>query len=71
MSRNDRNKVNKYRDKFGYKIPNNFREVLLLDKKNGNTLWSDAIYKEMSALERLGVFQFYPPKTKFGKTYGW
>ena len=25
----------------------------------------------MTALERLGVLQFYPTKTKFDKKYGW
>ena len=71
ISRNEHNKVNKDREKFGYKIPNNSREALLLDSKNGKTLWADAIAKEMTALERIGVFQIYPPKTKFDKKYGW
>ena len=65
MSRNEHNKVNKYREKFGYNITNNSRKALILDKKNGNILWSDAIVNEMKALERLGVFQLYLPKTKF------
>ena len=43
MSRNYLNKVNKDWEKFGYIIPNNSSEAILLDKKNGNTLWSDAI----------------------------
>ena len=71
MSRNECNKVKEDREKFGYKITNNSRESLLLDKKNGNTLWYDAIAKEMTALERLGVCQFYPPKTKLGNKDGW
>ena len=65
MSRNERNKVNGDREKFGYKIPNITREALLLDKKNGNILCNDAIAKDVAALERLGSFQLYPPKTKF------
>ena len=71
VSRNYRNKVNKYLDKFGYNIPNNSRELLLLDKKNVNTLWADAISEEVKLLEKLGVLQFYPPKTKFENKYGW
>ena len=45
VSRNYRNKVNKYLDKFGYNIPNNFSGEFLLDRKQGNTLWADAIAK--------------------------
>ena len=45
MSRNELNKGNKYWDKFGYNIPNNFSGEFLLDRKQGNTLWSDAIAK--------------------------
>ena len=71
MSRNDRNKVKKDQEKFGYNIPNNSRELLLLDKKNVNTLWADAISEEVKLLEKLGVLQFYPPKTKFENKYGW
>ena len=71
MSRNERNKVKKYREKFGYNIPNNYREALISDKKNGNTLWSDAISKQLKALERLDVLQLYPPKTKFKNKDGW
>ena len=45
MSINERNKVKKYQEKFGYDIPKTFRETLLLDRKNGKTLWSYAIAK--------------------------
>ncbi len=33
--------------KFGIEIPKTVKEVLALDRKNGNTLWADAITKEM------------------------
>ena len=33
--------------KFGIEIPNTVKEALALDRKNGNTLWVDAITKEM------------------------
>jgi hypothetical protein len=33
--------------KFGIKIPKTVNEALALDRKNGNTLWVDAIAKEM------------------------
>ena len=45
MSINKRNKVKKDRENFGYKIPQNYTEALLLDKKNGNTLWDDSVAK--------------------------
>ena len=71
MSRNECNKGNKDWEKFGYKIPNNSSEVFLLDKNNGNTLWSEAIVKEMTELEKLSMFQLYPPKNNFEKKCGW
>lgn len=33
--------------KFGVKVPETAKETLKLDRKNGNTLWTDAIKKEM------------------------
>jgi hypothetical protein len=33
--------------KFGIEIPKTVKEALALDRKNGNTLWADAIAKEM------------------------
>ncbi len=33
--------------KFGIKVPKTVKEALALDCKNGNTLWADAIAKEM------------------------
>ena len=34
-------------------------------------MWDDDIAKETTLLERLGMFQFYPPKTMFEKKDGW
>ncbi len=34
--------------KFGIEIPKTVKEALALDRKNGNTLWAEAIAKEMS-----------------------
>jgi len=36
--------------KFGIKVPKTVKEALELDKKNGNTLWADAIAKEMKGV---------------------
>ena len=33
--------------KFGIEVPRTFAEAHALDNKNGNTLWADAIAKEM------------------------
>lgn len=37
----------KKQQKFGVDLPKTVEEALALDKKNGNTLWADAIAKEM------------------------
>jgi hypothetical protein len=33
--------------KFGIDIPNSVKHAIMLDEANGNTLWQDAIKKEM------------------------
>jgi hypothetical protein len=33
--------------KFGIEVPKTVKEALALDRKNGNTLWADAVAKEM------------------------
>ncbi len=33
--------------KFGIEVPKTVKEALALDRKNGNTLWADAIAKQM------------------------
>ena len=33
--------------KYGIRVPNTVKEVILIDKENGDTLWWDAIMKEM------------------------
>ena len=40
---------------FGYQVPRNHEEAVLIDKKNGNTLWQDA--------ERLELIQLHDYKT--------
>jgi hypothetical protein len=37
----------KWTHKFGIEVPKTVKEALALDRKNGNTLWADAIAKEM------------------------
>ena len=55
ISKNRRNKKMKIREKFGIEVPRNVRHALLLDAKNKNSLWAEAISKEMSALEKAKV----------------
>jgi hypothetical protein len=38
-------KVRRNNMKFGVKIPQNYKEVVQLDRINGNTLWQDAVKK--------------------------
>jgi hypothetical protein len=37
--------------KYGIQVPQNVNEAYDLDKKNGNTFWSDAIAKEMKSVQ--------------------
>ena len=69
LSKNQQNKRKKNRMKFGIEVPNNVRHALLLDRKNGNKAWAEAISKEMTALENAGVWEFRPPNYKLSKGY--
>ena len=40
------------------------KEALLFDRENNNILWAEAITKEMTALQKAGVWEFHPPHTK-------
>jgi hypothetical protein len=33
--------------KYGYKVPRNYNHAMLLDEKNGNNLWKDAVVLEL------------------------
>ena len=39
------------RSKFGIDIPRNFKEAVEFNRKNGNTLWQDAVKKEMKNVQ--------------------
>jgi Reverse transcriptase (RNA-dependent DNA polymerase) len=51
--------------KFGIEIPKTFDDCVRIDKQNGNTLWQDAIRKEMTkvriAFQALGDEESVPP----------
>ena len=42
---------------FGVRIPKNYDEALQLDRENGNTLWADAIRKELEFLMSYNTFK--------------
>ena len=69
LSRNKRQNLKRDRVKYGIKVPNSIKEALELDKLNKNNLWGEAILKELGALQKAGVFSFYPPTHKVGKEY--
>ena len=69
LSKNTRDKNIKNKEKFGVKVPNNVRDALILDRINKNTLWADAMTKEMSALNSAKCFLYYPPDYKFGSEF--
>ena len=53
--------------KFGVEVPNTYEEAVLLDRKNGNTLWQDAIKKEM---DKVGVaFNILSPDERLPPGY--
>jgi hypothetical protein len=44
--------------KFGIEIPRTVKEALELDRRNGNTIWADAIAKEMFEVKK--AFDIFP-----------
>ena len=46
---------------FGLKVLCNVREASLLDRKNGNHRWAEAIHKEMKGLQDHNPFSFLNP----------
>ena len=74
MSKNARTAIetkHKNKVKMGIDVPRNTKEALLFDKQNKNTLWADAIFKEMCGLRRLNVFKFHAPNHKCDRKEGW
>lgn len=59
------------KEMFGVTIPKNVLHAYKLDKQNGNTLWGDAIQKEINALLKMKVFQFQPSSYCLSKQEGW
>ena len=55
--------------KYGVQVPRNYKEAIELDKANGNTLWQDAIKKEMLQIRDFKTFKALPRGTKRPKGY--
>ena len=55
--------------KFGIQVPRTCKEAFDIDKANGDSTWSDAIKKEMDALEELDCFEFHPAGYHPGSDY--
>ncbi len=43
--------------KYGYQVPNNYLEALMLDKQNGNKKWQDAVELELSQIDEYQTFK--------------
>ena len=41
---------------FGVRVPRNYQEAIALDKANGNTLWQDAMQKELDQIKEYETF---------------
>ena len=60
------------RYKFGIRVPANQAEAIAFDKANGNTLWQDAIDKEISQLLEYETFEIKDSgETALGKVCCW
>ena len=62
-------------EKQGIPIPGSIRQALVHDRKAVGTplegKWATAVTKEMDGLERLCVFDYHPPNTRFNRKDGW
>ena len=52
-----RNCHSKPKFKYGIEIPRNHDDILQIDQVNGNTLWQDALKKEMDCMMQYKVFK--------------
>jgi len=57
------------RFKFGVMVPQGIRQAKLFDANNRNTLWADAMDKEMNKLMKMETFIILDDKSKLSKGY--
>ena len=55
--------------KYGIRVPRNYKEAVELDKANGNTLWQDAIKKELGQINDFRTFKALSRGAKAPKGY--
>jgi len=55
--------------KYGVQVPRSYREAMLLDQKNGNNLWKEAIQKEMNQILDFKTFKPLKKGTPVPKGY--
>ena len=55
--------------KYGFEVPKSWKDILRIDKAAGNTLWQDAVKKEVGALIQHQCFDFRSPDYKPSKDY--
>ena len=56
--------------KYGIRVPSNAKEDIHFDRENGNTLWRDAILKELEALMSMHVFNKLPSSLRKARGKG-
>jgi len=54
-------KLHSYRTKpvymYGVQVPRNYEQAIQMDKENGNTLWQDAVDKELAQIDEYETFE--------------
>ena len=55
--------------KFGVRVPRNAKEARFLDKQNGDTLWADAIHKELTQIDQYKTFRTLEESEYLGPEY--
>ena len=56
----DRRSPNNYGLKYGKRVPSNAKEAIQFDREKGNSLWYNAILKELETLMFMEVFKKFP-----------
>ena len=56
-------RVKKTTHKYGVKVPKTLRDAYRLDEENKNTVWRDAVKKEMDISAEVNPFTISQPKT--------
>ena len=55
------------RYKFGVRVPFGVKQAMMLDRENGNTLWLEAIKKELECLVKWNLFRMWERREQASK----